>query len=87
MVHLSFLLVLCLTCRLGHGVGLHGFHFHGLEEPRPLRKADRENITEAWIQQPVDHFNPRDNRTWSMVRRRPATGMSNLFFTTGQPQI
>ncbi|KAK1118585.1 hypothetical protein K0M31_014891 [Melipona bicolor] len=66
MAYLSFLLVLCLTCHLAHGVGLHGFHFHGLEEPRPLRKSDRENITEAWIQQPVDHFNPRDNRTWSM---------------------
>lgn len=66
MGYLSFLLVLCLTCHLAHGVGLHGFHFHGLEEPRPLRKSDRDNITEAWIQQPVDHFNLRDNRTWSM---------------------
>lgn len=67
MNFLSSLFLLCCIYHLGHGVGLHGFHFHGLEEPHSLNKAIQENITEAWIQQPLDHFNPRDNRTWSMV--------------------
>ncbi|OAD59600.1 Putative serine protease K12H4.7 [Eufriesea mexicana] len=66
MIFLNLFLLLCFTCRLGHGVGLHGFHFRGLEEPRSLNKANPENITESWIVQYVDHFNPRDNRTWSM---------------------
>ncbi|CAK9802567.1 Putative serine protease K12H4.7 [Anthophora plagiata] len=66
MTFLSVLLSLCFTFRLGHAVGLHGFHFRGLEEPEPSIKMNFENITEAWIEQPVDHFNPRDNRTWSM---------------------
>ncbi|XP_060833101.1 putative serine protease K12H4.7 [Bombus pascuorum] len=66
MTFLSFLVLLCFTCRLGHGVGLHGFHFYGLEEPRSLSKSASENITELWIRQPVDHFNVRDNRTWLM---------------------
>lgn len=67
MNFLSFLFLSCCIYHLGHGVGLHGFHFRGLEEPQSLDKAIQENITEAWIQQPLDHFNPRDNRTWSMV--------------------
>lgn len=66
MKFLSFLFLSCCIYHLGHGVGLHGFHFRGLEEPQSLDKAIQENITEAWIQQPLDHFNPRDNRTWSM---------------------
>ncbi|XP_053994684.1 putative serine protease K12H4.7 [Hylaeus volcanicus] len=65
MILLSTLLTLCLTIRLGDGVGFHGFHFRGLEEPQStLFSAD--NVQEKWITQPLDHFNARDNRTWSM---------------------
>ncbi|XP_076764342.1 putative serine protease K12H4.7 [Xylocopa sonorina] len=66
MIFPSVFLLLCFNFRLGHGVGLHGFHFHGLEEPQSLAQANTENITEGWIQLPVDHFDSRDNRTWSM---------------------
>lgn len=67
MFLLSILSVLCLIFRLGDGVGLHGFHFRGLEEPRSSNKYSSLSVKEAWIQQPLDHYNPRDNRTWSMV--------------------
>lgn len=66
MFLLSILSVLCLIFRLGDGVGLHGFHFRGLEEPRSSNKYSSLSVKEAWIQQPLDHYNPRDNRTWSM---------------------
>ena len=66
MILLSVLLTLCLTFRVGHGVGLHGVQFHGLEEPDTSHTIGAQTIDEAWIEQPLDHFNPRDNRTWSM---------------------
>ncbi|XP_001608051.1 putative serine protease K12H4.7 isoform X2 [Nasonia vitripennis] len=46
-----------------NAVGFHGFHFKGLEEPAWIgpRKLDQK-----WIEQPLDHFNHRDNRTWQM---------------------
>ena len=66
MIFLSVLLTLCFTFRGGHGVGLNGFQFHGLEEPDTSHIIDAQTVDEAWIEQPLDHFNPRDNRTWSM---------------------
>lgn len=63
---LNVLLVLCSVHPLVNGVGFRGFTFEGLEEPKPLQKY-ADNITEGWITQPLDHFNHRDNRTWSMV--------------------
>lgn len=60
------LLVLCSVYPLVKGIGFRGFTFQGLEEPKPLKK-DADNIIEGWITQPLDHFNYRDNRTWSMV--------------------
>ncbi|XP_076623576.1 putative serine protease K12H4.7 [Colletes latitarsis] len=65
MILLSTLLTLCLAFHLGDCVGFHGFHFRGLEEPESSL-FDSSSIKEAWIKQPLDHFNPRDNRTWSM---------------------
>lgn len=50
---------------LVYGVGFHGFTFEGLEEPITL-DDNNENIHEKHIIQPLDHFNPRDNRNWSM---------------------
>ncbi|XP_014206647.1 putative serine protease K12H4.7 [Copidosoma floridanum] len=44
-------------------VGFHGFHFKGLEEPSWLGSR---TITEKWIEQTLDHFNHRDDRTWNM---------------------
>lgn len=63
---LNVLLVLCSVHPLVNGVGFRGFTFQGLEEPKSLDKY-AGNITENWITQPLDHFNHRDNRTWSMV--------------------
>ncbi|XP_017887879.1 putative serine protease K12H4.7 [Ceratina calcarata] len=65
MIRLSFLILLYFASRPGDAVGLHGFHYHGLEEPEAVNRAT-ENITEGWIQQPLDHFNSHDNRTWWM---------------------
>lgn len=61
------LLVLCLVYPLVKGIGFRGFTFQGLEEPESLKKDADEDIIEGWITQPLDHFNYRDNRTWSMV--------------------
>lgn len=63
---LNVLLVLCSIHPLVNGVGFHGFSYKGLEEPVTLKYADKD-IIEGWISQPLDHFNYRDNRTWSMV--------------------
>lgn len=66
MIRLNvLLLVLCLIYPLVNGVGFRGFTFQGLEEPEPLKK--NADVIEGWITQPLDHFNYRDNRTWSMV--------------------
>lgn len=67
MIFPSVLLLLCIAFRASDAVGLHGFHFRGLKEPFSLNRTDSQNIIEAWIEQPLDHFNPRDNRTWLMV--------------------
>ncbi|KZC08379.1 PREDICTED: putative serine protease K12H4.7 [Dufourea novaeangliae] len=66
MILLSILVTLCVSCRLGNGVGLRGFHFKGLDEPVSSNGIFSQSISERWIEQPLDHFNPRDNRTWSM---------------------
>ncbi|XP_011866150.1 PREDICTED: putative serine protease K12H4.7 [Vollenhovia emeryi] len=66
MIALNILLVLCSVHPLVNGVGFRGFTFQGLEEPRSLDKDADKNITDGWITQPLDHFNHRDNRTWSM---------------------
>lgn len=60
------LLILCSIYPLVKGVGFRGFTFQGLEEPEPLKKNAGKDIIEGWITQPLDHFNYRDNRTWSM---------------------
>lgn len=65
-VILTALVVLCSVHPLVNGVGFRGFTFEGLEEPKSLQKY-ADNVTEGWIIQPLDHFNHRDNRTWSMV--------------------
>lgn len=63
------LLVLCSIYPLVNGVGFRGFTFQGLEEPEPLKKDADKDVIEDWITQPLDHFNYRDNRTWSMRYR------------------
>lgn len=51
---------------LTNALGFHGFHFKGLvEEPR---RIENRMIDEKWFEEPLDHFNHRDNRTWNMVR-------------------
>ncbi|KYM93462.1 Putative serine protease K12H4.7 [Cyphomyrmex costatus] len=66
MIALSILFILCSIHPLVNGVGFRGFTFQGLEEPEPSTKNAGKNIVEGWITQPLDHFNYRDNRTWSM---------------------
>ncbi|EGI66772.1 PREDICTED: putative serine protease K12H4.7 [Acromyrmex echinatior] len=66
MIALKILFVLCSVHPLVNGVGFRGFTFKGLEEPESLTKNVGTNIVESWITQPLDHFNHRDNRTWSM---------------------
>jgi len=61
------LLILCSVYPLVKGIGFRGFTFQGLEEPEPLKQDAGKDIIEDWITQPLDHFNYRDNRTWSMV--------------------
>lgn len=45
-------------------IGFYGFHFKGLEEPEWI---GTKYLDARWFEQPVDHFNHRDNRTWKMV--------------------
>nr|XP_031840442.1 putative serine protease K12H4.7 [Nomia melanderi] len=66
MILLSILWTLCLMCGLSDAIGFRGFHFEGLEEPDITNRITAQSINERWIEQPLDHFNPRDNRTWSM---------------------
>ncbi|XP_012522919.1 putative serine protease K12H4.7 [Monomorium pharaonis] len=66
MIVLNVLFVLCSIQPLVNGVGFRGFTFHGLEEPVPFSQDAGKDIVEGWITQPLDHFNHRDNRTWSM---------------------
>lgn len=63
MYALIFLLI--CTNSLVNGFGLHGFTFKGLEEPTLLDKLAK-NIYEKWLTQPLDHFNPRNNKIWLM---------------------
>lgn len=62
---LNVLFVLCSIHPLVNGVGFRGFSYKGLKEPTLVKYADKD-IIEGWITQPLDHFNYRDNRTWSM---------------------
>lgn len=66
MIGLAILWTFCAVFHPGDAAGLRGFHFHGLEEPDTSGVIDVQNVNEAWIEQPLDHFNPRENRTWSM---------------------
>lgn len=66
MILSSMLLALCWIQPFVSGVGFRGFTYEGLEEPEPIGRYT-EDVTEGWIVQSLDHFNHRDNRTWSMV--------------------
>ncbi|RLU16943.1 hypothetical protein DMN91_011012 [Ooceraea biroi] len=66
MIVFNVLLVLCSIYSLANGVGFRGFTFQGLKEPEPSKTFKEEDVVEGWITQPLDHFNHRDNRTWSM---------------------
>ncbi|XP_011497996.1 PREDICTED: thymus-specific serine protease-like [Ceratosolen solmsi marchali] len=46
-----------------YAVGFYGLHFKGLEEPAWI---GTRILDQKWMQQPIDHFNHRDNRTWLM---------------------
>lgn len=65
MIVLNVLLVLCSINPLASGVGFREFNFHGLEDPEPI--GSYEKVENNSIEQPLDHFNPHDNRTWWMV--------------------
>ena len=61
--------LLCVQVLLAFGVsvkaiGFHGLHFKGLAGPSWIGPR---TIDLKWIEQPLDHFNHRDNRTWLMV--------------------
>lgn len=43
--------------------GFRGFHYKGRQEP--IVKNGRL-LSEKWIEQPLDHFDVRNNRTWKM---------------------
>ncbi|XP_015125194.1 thymus-specific serine protease [Diachasma alloeum] len=45
------------------GFGFRGFHYEGLEEP--VVKGGRI-LKEKWVEQPLDHFDVTNNRTWRM---------------------
>ncbi|KAK2587879.1 hypothetical protein KPH14_003976 [Odynerus spinipes] len=62
----ALLILLASLTSFVNGVGFHGFTYEGLEEPVTFDNIHDKNIHEKWITQPLDHFNPRDNRTWSM---------------------
>ncbi|EFN80400.1 putative serine protease K12H4.7 [Harpegnathos saltator] len=65
MTVLNVLLVLCSIQSFANGMGFRGFTYRGLEEPKPIGPY-KDQVIEGWITQPLDHFNPRENRTWSM---------------------
>lgn len=43
--------------------GFRGFHYDGMKEP--LVKGGK-SLLEKWIEQPLDHFDVSNNRTWLM---------------------
>lgn len=45
---------------------MHGFTYEGWKDPVTFNNKHEKDIHEKWITQPLDYFNPRDNRTWSM---------------------
>ncbi|XP_058805527.1 putative serine protease K12H4.7 isoform X2 [Phymastichus coffea] len=57
-VHLALALLTSVNA-----VGFHGLHFKGLKEPIWIGPRI---LDEKWIEQRLDHFNHRDNRTWQM---------------------
>jgi len=65
MIVLNVLLVLCSVHSLV--ISFREHTFQSLKDPKPLTEDADKNIIEGWITQPLDHFNHRDNRTWSMV--------------------
>jgi len=67
MIVFKMLFVLHSIYSLANGVGFRGFTFQGLKEPEPLSSLANQDVVEGWIIQPLDHFNHRDNRSWSMV--------------------
>lgn len=90
MILFNELLVLCSICSLAYGVGFRGFTFQGLEEPQPKCLADQQ-VVEGWITQRLDHFNHRDNRTWSMRYNENSAFLKNngpiLIMIGGEWQI
>nr|XP_033330196.1 putative serine protease K12H4.7 [Megalopta genalis] len=66
MIVFGILWAFCAVFQLGDAGGLRTFRFQGLQEPDTSGLIDAQSINEAWIEQPLDHFNPRENRTWSM---------------------
>ncbi|XP_012223424.1 putative serine protease K12H4.7 [Linepithema humile] len=66
MIMLNVLLVLCSIHPLVNGVGFRGFTYKGLKEPVSFKLNADKDVIEGWIIQPLDHFNHRNNHTWSM---------------------
>ncbi|XP_048515366.1 thymus-specific serine protease-like [Athalia rosae] len=61
------LLAICIAVAIpsGDAIGMRSLRVQrGLREPVAARSARAPIL--RWITQPVDHFNTRDNRTWSM---------------------
>ncbi|XP_011160112.1 putative serine protease K12H4.7 [Solenopsis invicta] len=83
--------VLCSIHPLVNGVGFRGFTFRGLEDPEPFTKDAGKDIVEGWITQPLDHFNHRENRTWSMRYKENSAFLKNggpiLIMIGGEWQI
>jgi len=77
MIVLNVLLVLCSVHSLV--IGFSGYTFQSLKDPKPLTEDTGKNVVEGWITQPLDHFNYRDTRTWSMVIIIIAQSLFNCF--------
>jgi len=77
MIVLNVLLVLCSIHSLV--IGFSGYTFESLKDPKPLTEDAGKNVVENWITQPLDHFNHRDTRTWSMVIIIIAQSLLNCF--------
>lgn len=49
-----------------YGFGFRGFHYENPRELEEINSTSRHIILEKWILQPLNHFDIRDNRLWSM---------------------
>ncbi|KAK0082423.1 hypothetical protein PV325_010410, partial [Microctonus aethiopoides] len=49
-----------------YGFGFRGFHYENPRELEEINSTSRHIILEKWILQPLNHFDVRDNRLWSM---------------------